>query len=74
MVVLFSVKRTGELATTKISAPAAGNGINNMEVWIYGAKWLKSIGSLSKLYPSSVSTDNADKLTELIIGSQTRWI
>ena len=47
-------ERTGQRETTTISAPsAAGSGITNMEVWIYGANWLESIGDISNLYPSS---------------------
>lgn len=64
------VKSLGNTPTL-IEAPSVlGSGtITNMEVAIYGAKWLKDIGDISHLYPSSVSTDNANRITKLKIGS-----
>jgi hypothetical protein len=58
--------------TVRIQGPEGlgDSTITNMEVWVYGAEWLTTLGDITHLNASSISIDNAPKLTELIVGGE----
>ena len=62
--------KTKAYETVRIQGPE-GLGtsyITNMELWIYGAEWLTTLGDITHLNASSVDIENAPKLTELVLG------
>lgn len=60
-------KRVSANEVTKFEAP--NETFNDTETAIYGASQLSSLGDLSPLYCGSINVSKAEKLTELIIGS-----
>lgn len=60
-------KRVSANEVTKFEAP--DETFNDTETAIYGASQLSSLGDLSPLYCGSINVSKAEKLTELIIGS-----
>ena len=60
-------KRVAANEVTTFEAP--NETFNDTETAIYGASQLSSLGDLSPLYCGSINVSKAEKLTELIIGS-----
>jgi hypothetical protein len=64
-------KTPGNTPVEIVGPSVIGNsGITNMEVSVYGAKYIEDLGDLSTLYLSSISTEFAQRLRKLLIGSQ----
>ncbi len=64
-------KTLGNTPVEIVGPSVIGNsGITNMEVSVYGAKYIEDLGDLSTLYLSSISTEFAQRLRKLLIGSQ----